>query len=134
MVFLQQNVVRSPLRSVTSYTLLTQIETERYRGSSPGEPPHGFCLAAAGQTASQMNSRMGTRYGGRECSGLGCPWQEKEIPTLFCFLCYTVTSSCSPGNSSRPSSPGSALHASSPGTAQSNSKAAMNSSGFNSSG
>ncbi|NWX31371.1 PO2F3 factor, partial [Notiomystis cincta] len=46
----------------------------------------------------------------------------------------TVTSSCSPGNSSRPSSPGSALHASSPGTAQSNSKAAMNSSGFNSSG
>ncbi|KAI1230758.1 hypothetical protein IHE44_0008638, partial [Lamprotornis superbus] len=45
----------------------------------------------------------------------------------------TVTSSCSPGNSSRPSSPGSALHASSPGTAQSNSKAAMNSSGFNSS-
>ncbi|XP_068016071.1 POU domain, class 2, transcription factor 3 isoform X3 [Melanerpes formicivorus] len=38
------------------------------------------------------------------------------------------------GNSSRPSSPGSALHASSPGTAQSNSKAAMNSSGFNSSG
>ncbi|XP_009949979.1 PREDICTED: POU domain, class 2, transcription factor 3 [Leptosomus discolor] len=46
----------------------------------------------------------------------------------------TVTSSCSPGNSSRPSSPGSALHASSPSTAQSNSKAAMNSSGFNSSG
>ncbi|XP_009328680.1 PREDICTED: POU domain, class 2, transcription factor 3 [Pygoscelis adeliae] len=46
----------------------------------------------------------------------------------------TVTSSCSPGNSSRPSSPGSALHASSPGTAQSNSKAAMNSAGFNSSG
>ncbi|RLV91890.1 hypothetical protein DV515_00013987, partial [Chloebia gouldiae] len=45
-----------------------------------------------------------------------------------------MTSSCSPGNSSRPSSPGSALHASSPGTAQSNSKAAMNSSGFNSSG
>ncbi|GAB0199675.1 POU domain, class 2, transcription factor 3 [Grus japonensis] len=38
------------------------------------------------------------------------------------------------GNSSRPSSPGSALHASSPGTAQSNSKAGMNSSGFNSSG
>uniref|UniRef100_A0A8C8ACR0 POU domain protein n=1 Tax=Otus sunia TaxID=257818 RepID=A0A8C8ACR0_9STRI len=57
-----------------------------------------------------------------------------HIPVLFCFLCCTVTSSCSPGNSSRPSSPGSALHASSPGTAQSNSKAAMNSSGFNSSG
>ncbi|KAM9519437.1 POU domain, class 2, transcription factor 3 isoform 1-T1 [Guaruba guarouba] len=46
----------------------------------------------------------------------------------------TVTSSCSPGNSSRPSSPGSALHTSSPGTAQSNSKAAMNSTAFNSSG
>uniref|UniRef100_A0A670KLM0 POU class 2 homeobox 3 n=1 Tax=Podarcis muralis TaxID=64176 RepID=A0A670KLM0_PODMU len=45
-----------------------------------------------------------------------------------------VTSSCSPGNSSRPSSPGTGLHASSPGMSQSNSKAAINSSSFNSSG
>ncbi|XP_034996077.1 POU domain, class 2, transcription factor 3 isoform X1 [Zootoca vivipara] len=45
-----------------------------------------------------------------------------------------VTSSCSPGNSSRPSSPGTGLHSSSPGMSQSNSKAAINSSSFNSSG
>ncbi|XP_054853372.1 POU domain, class 2, transcription factor 3 isoform X1 [Eublepharis macularius] len=45
-----------------------------------------------------------------------------------------VTSSCSPGNSSRPSSPGTGLHASSPGMSQTNSKAAINSTSFNSSG
>ncbi|XP_048368929.1 POU domain, class 2, transcription factor 3 isoform X1 [Sphaerodactylus townsendi] len=45
-----------------------------------------------------------------------------------------VTSSCSPGNSSRPSSPGTGLHASSPGMSQANSKAAINSTSFNSSG
>uniref|UniRef100_A0A8D0EA49 POU domain protein n=1 Tax=Salvator merianae TaxID=96440 RepID=A0A8D0EA49_SALMN len=46
----------------------------------------------------------------------------------------TVTSSCSSGNSSRPSSPGTGLHASSPVMAQSNPKPAISSSSFNSSG
>nr|XP_020649965.1 POU domain, class 2, transcription factor 3 [Pogona vitticeps] len=45
-----------------------------------------------------------------------------------------VTSSCSPGSSSRPSSPSTGLHASSPGMSQNNSKAAFNTSSFNSSG
>ncbi|OWK17851.1 POU2F3 [Cervus elaphus hippelaphus] len=46
-----------------------------------------------------------------------------------------LTSSCSPGNNSRPSSPGSGLQASSPTASQNNSKAAVNSSSsFNSSG
>ncbi|OWK51632.1 POU domain, class 2, transcription factor 3 [Lonchura striata] len=68
--------------------------------------------------------------------GTGMGWEclGRKRCQAHCALSHTVTSSCSPGNSSRPSSPGSALHATSPGTAQSNSKAAMNSSGFNSSG
>nr|XP_008111971.1 PREDICTED: POU domain, class 2, transcription factor 3 [Anolis carolinensis] len=46
----------------------------------------------------------------------------------------TVTSSCSPGSSSRPQSPGTGLHSNSPGMSHNNSKAAINSSSFNSSG
>ncbi|XP_042331480.1 POU domain, class 2, transcription factor 3 [Sceloporus undulatus] len=45
-----------------------------------------------------------------------------------------VTSSCSPGSSSRPQSPGTGLHSNSPGMSHNNSKAAINSSSFNSSG
>ncbi|XP_028931936.2 POU domain, class 2, transcription factor 3 [Ornithorhynchus anatinus] len=45
-----------------------------------------------------------------------------------------VTSSCSPGNDSRPSSPCSGLHASNPSASQNNSKVAVSSSSFNSSG
>ncbi|KAH0623305.1 hypothetical protein JD844_031487 [Phrynosoma platyrhinos] len=45
-----------------------------------------------------------------------------------------VTSSCSPSSSSRPQSPGTGLHSSSPSMSHNNSKAAINSSSFNSSG
>ncbi|KAM7084846.1 POU domain, class 2, transcription factor 3 isoform 1-T1 [Molossus nigricans] len=57
------------------------------------------------------------------------------IPPVHSTMSGTVTSSCSPGNSSRPSSPSSGLRASSPTASQNNSKAAVNaSSSFNSSG
>ncbi|KAM9220130.1 POU domain, class 2, transcription factor 3 isoform 1-T1 [Dugong dugon] len=58
-----------------------------------------------------------------------------SVPPVHSTMPRTVTSSCSPGNNSRPSSPGSGLHASSPTASQNNSKAAVNSSSnFNSSG
>lgn len=57
-----------------------------------------------------------------------------SVSSVHSTMHGTVTSSCSPGNSSRPSSPGTGLHASSPGMVQSGSKAAINSSSFNSSG
>nr|XP_003418312.1 POU domain, class 2, transcription factor 3 [Loxodonta africana] len=58
-----------------------------------------------------------------------------SVPPVHSTMSGTVTSSCSPGNNSRPSSPGSGLHTSSPTASQNNSKAAVNSSsGFNSSG
>ncbi|XP_004636459.1 POU domain, class 2, transcription factor 3 [Octodon degus] len=58
-----------------------------------------------------------------------------SVPPIHSTMPATVTSSCSPGNNSRPSSPGSGLHTSSPTASQNNSKAAMNSSSsFNSSG
>ncbi|XP_075403956.1 POU domain, class 2, transcription factor 3 [Tenrec ecaudatus] len=58
-----------------------------------------------------------------------------SVPPIHNTMPGTVTSSCSPGNNSRPSSPGSALHASSPTAPQNNSKAPVNaSSSFNSSG
>lgn len=57
------------------------------------------------------------------------------IPPVHSTMPGTVTSSCSPGNNSRPPSPGSGLHTSSPTASQNNSKAAVNSSSsFNSSG
>ncbi|KAF6105585.1 POU class 2 homeobox 3 [Phyllostomus discolor] len=57
-----------------------------------------------------------------------------SIPPVHSTVPGTVTSPCSPGNNSRPSSPSSGLHASSPTAPQNNSKATVNSSTFNSSG
>eukprot|EP00069_Balaena_mysticetus_P021815 bmy_13947T0 len=58
-----------------------------------------------------------------------------SVPPVHSTMPGTVTSSCSSGNNSRPSSPGPGLHASSPTASQNNSKAAVNSStSFNSSG
>ncbi|XP_061058450.1 POU domain, class 2, transcription factor 3 [Eubalaena glacialis] len=58
-----------------------------------------------------------------------------SVPPVHSTMTGTVTSSCSSGNNSRPSSPGPGLHASSPTASQNNSKAAVNSStSFNSSG
>uniref|UniRef100_A0A452VG52 POU domain protein n=2 Tax=Ursus maritimus TaxID=29073 RepID=A0A452VG52_URSMA len=57
-----------------------------------------------------------------------------SVPPVHSTMPGTVTSSCSPGNNSRPSSPGSGLHANSPTASQNNSKAAVSSSSFNSSG
>uniref|UniRef100_A0A8D0H2J3 POU domain protein n=1 Tax=Sphenodon punctatus TaxID=8508 RepID=A0A8D0H2J3_SPHPU len=61
----------------------------------------------------------------------GSPERHYKPPS--CLSTCTVTSSCSPGNSSRPSSPTAGLHAGSPSASQ-NAKAAVNSSSFNSSG
>ncbi|XP_036718437.1 POU domain, class 2, transcription factor 3 isoform X5 [Balaenoptera musculus] len=58
-----------------------------------------------------------------------------SVPPVHSTMPGTVTSSCSSGNNSRPSSPGPGLHASSPTASQNNSKVAVNSStSFNSSG
>nr|XP_019573762.1 PREDICTED: POU domain, class 2, transcription factor 3 [Rhinolophus sinicus] len=57
------------------------------------------------------------------------------IPPVHSTMPGTVTSSCSPGNNSRPPSPSSGLHASSPTASQNHSKVAVNASScFNSSG
>nr|XP_054368211.1 POU domain, class 2, transcription factor 3 isoform X3 [Mirounga angustirostris] len=57
-----------------------------------------------------------------------------SVPPVHSTMPGTVTSSCSPGNNSRSSSPGSGLQANSPTASQNNSKVAVSSSSFNSSG
>ncbi|XP_069804657.1 POU domain, class 2, transcription factor 3 isoform X1 [Dendropsophus ebraccatus] len=56
------------------------------------------------------------------------------ITPVHSTISSTVTSSCSPGNSSRPSSPSSGLHSSSPGISLNNSKPNINTSSYSSSG
>ena len=103
--------------------------------------------APLGQGVDAANKRWADGWGGVE---LGRGWDPlgdtclkvtrspdpaSLIPPCFCLSSCSVTSSCSPGNNSRPSSPGSGLQASSPTASQNNSKAAVNSSSsFNSSG
>ncbi|XP_030077632.1 POU domain, class 2, transcription factor 3 isoform X2 [Microcaecilia unicolor] len=56
------------------------------------------------------------------------------VPQVHSTMPAAVTSSCSPGHSSQPSSPGIGLHTSSPNAAQNSSKAGINPSNFSSSG
>ncbi|KAG8569515.1 hypothetical protein GDO81_014442 [Engystomops pustulosus] len=56
------------------------------------------------------------------------------ITPVHSTMTSTVTSSCSPGSSSRPSSPSSGLHSSSPGISLNNSKPNANTSSYSSSG
>ncbi|XP_075047367.1 POU domain, class 2, transcription factor 3 isoform X2 [Mixophyes fleayi] len=56
------------------------------------------------------------------------------ITPVHSTMTSTVTSSCSPGNSSRPSSPNSGLHSSSPGLSLNSSKPNVNASSYSSSG
>ncbi|KAM5132398.1 POU domain, class 2, transcription factor 3 isoform 2-T2 [Mantella aurantiaca] len=56
------------------------------------------------------------------------------IAPIHSTMTSTVTSSCSPGSSSRPSSPSSGLHSCSPGISLSSSKSNMNTSSYSSSG
>ncbi|XP_073513949.1 POU domain, class 2, transcription factor 3 isoform X2 [Phyllobates terribilis] len=56
------------------------------------------------------------------------------IPPVHSTMTSTVTSSCSPGNSSRPSSPNSGLHSSSPGIPLNNPKPNVNTPSYSSSG
>lgn len=92
------------------------------------------------------NVAEGGQVGGRQ-GGVGVLWRDMSegcgrrsqdpaasSPPCFCLSSSSVTSSCSPGNNSRSSSPGSGLQANSPTASQNNSKAAVSSSSFNSSG
>ncbi|KAM4650546.1 POU domain, class 2, transcription factor 3 isoform 2-T2 [Discoglossus pictus] len=56
------------------------------------------------------------------------------ITPVHSTMTSTVTSSCSPGNTSRPTSPGSSLHSSSPGGSLNGSKPHVNTSGYSSPG
>ncbi|XP_068098975.1 POU domain, class 2, transcription factor 3 isoform X2 [Hyperolius riggenbachi] len=56
------------------------------------------------------------------------------IAPVHSTMTSTVTSSCSPGSSSRPSSPNSGLHSNSPGISLNSSKSSMNTSNYSSSG
>lgn len=90
-MFLQQNTVRSPSRSVIHMDRNQVVQ----RGQSWGPHPslglgHRSCLATAGQTGNQMNDRIGTRQW--KCLGLGCPRQEKGDPSLILLslLCSNI--------------------------------------------
>ncbi|XP_029428136.1 POU domain, class 2, transcription factor 3 isoform X2 [Rhinatrema bivittatum] len=69
-------------------------------------------------------------------------YNSRHVPTsgplavsqVHSTMAAAVTSSCSPANSSRPSSPGIGLHTSGPNTSQSSSKAGISPSNFSSSG
>ncbi|CAN2387894.1 POU domain [Pristimantis euphronides] len=63
-----------------------------------------------------------------------CSLGSLAIPPVHSTMTSTVTSSCSPGSSSRPSSPSFGLHSSSPGISLNNPKPNMNTSSYSSPG